>query len=154
MSDFFNGKKIGLWLQVKVVGWQRVLDWGRWWIFKVKAKMATYNCKRWSWVYVTTTNVFRTMVTVSVDSHFKARCVAVQDAWLKGRLLNPVTKSISPAKMELSGLYPDQLVIRSKMPSNCNDSLIGKIFYFLFLGQDKRDGQRWACHGSGHSYDL
>lgn len=53
----------------------------------------------------------------------------VQEAWLKGRVMNPVTKSISPAKMEFSGFYPDQLVIRSKMSSINDDSLIGK---FLF----------------------
>lgn len=116
--------------------------------------MATYNCIKWSWVYVKTTTVFRTMVTLSVHRHFKARCVEVQEAWLQGRLLNPVTKSISPAKVELSGFYPDQLVIRSKMSSNYNDSLLGNFYFYFFQWQDKRDGQRWACHVSGHPYDL
>lgn len=37
-----------------------------------------------------------------LDRHFKARCLEVQEAWLKGRVKNPVTKSISPAKMELN----------------------------------------------------
>lgn len=69
------------------------------------------------------------MVTLSVNRHFKARCVEVQQGWLKGRVTNPVTKSVSLAKMELSGFYPDQLVIRSKMSSNYNDSLIGKFFF-------------------------